>query len=135
MSRGSAGRVEMGTALALALFSVANGARMLLDPQGWFTSTPGVAATGGFNAHFVRDLGIVYVLTGAALLAGARLASARSVLWTVAAGWLSAHAAFHVIPTISGETHGALLPDLLGVVLPGLLASVLAARSCGRNSA
>ncbi len=45
----------------------ANGLVMLGVPAAWYAAVPGVAATGPFNAHFIRDIGIAYLLCGAAL--------------------------------------------------------------------
>lgn len=49
-------------------FSVAfsvNGLFMVLFPETWFNTIPG-AATGPFNAHFVRDVGAAYLVCGLA---------------------------------------------------------------------
>ena len=44
----------------------ANGLSMLLFPETWFNTIPGVTATGPFNAHFVRDVGAAYLVCGLA---------------------------------------------------------------------
>src|SRR5262249_22275916 len=44
-----------------ALASLANSVWMLAAPHSWYTDLPaGVPDTGPFNAHFVRDLGVVF---------------------------------------------------------------------------
>lgn len=91
---------------------------------------PGVSLTGGYNAHFVRDIGIVYLLTGAALFAGWRMPVHRTLLWMAAAAWLMAHALFHLWEVAVGICGPDAIPrDFLGVTLPGLLAAYLAWRS------
>ena len=50
----------------------ANGLWMLAAPLNWFTTVPGVVDSGPFNDHFVRDVGIVYALSGVAFLQLAR---------------------------------------------------------------
>jgi len=45
------------------LITLANGAWMLAAPRAWYLGLPAaVPDTGPFNAHFVRDLGVVYVV-------------------------------------------------------------------------
>ncbi len=46
----------------LAIANIANGLWMLAAPAGWFADLPAaVPDTGPFNAHFVRDLGVVFI--------------------------------------------------------------------------
>ena len=43
--------------------SLLNSAWMLVAPHSWYTDFPaGVPDTGPFNAHFVRDLGVVFAV-------------------------------------------------------------------------
>jgi hypothetical protein len=51
----------------LGIALAANGFVMLGAPAAWYAAVPGVAATGPFNAHFIRDVGVAYALCGAAL--------------------------------------------------------------------
>ena len=51
--------------LALALF--VNGVAMMGAPLSWFGFIPGVAATGPFNEHFVRDIGAAYLAAAVSL--------------------------------------------------------------------
>src|SRR5262245_31986307 len=48
-----------------SLFLFANGLFMLAEPKQWFFLIPGVKFTGGFNQHFVRDIGLVQMFLGA----------------------------------------------------------------------
>lgn len=71
--------------LLIGALYVGNGAFMLAAPESWYWAVPGVAETGGFNPHFIRDIGIVYIVTGAAFVFGALYPSNRKVLWSAAA--------------------------------------------------
>lgn len=53
---------------AFAIFTAATGMFLLGAPQTFFGNVPGVAATGSFNAHFLPDVGLAYIM----LAAGAR---------------------------------------------------------------
>ncbi len=45
------------------IISLVNGTWMLLFPFGWYTDFPAaIPHTGSFNAHFIRDLGLVFTL-------------------------------------------------------------------------
>jgi hypothetical protein len=50
-----------------ALYTL-DGLYMLTAGQRWYLNTAGVAATGPYNAHFVKDVGAAFVATGLALL-------------------------------------------------------------------
>lgn len=116
-----------GVASALGLFCIWNGLTMLFVPARWYWSVPGVPLTGGYNAHFIRDIGIVYALTGAALIGGAVRRARRAMLWGLAAAWLTSHALFHLIEVAAGICGTDAIPrDFLGVTLPGLVALALA---------
>jgi hypothetical protein len=82
--------------VVLGLFSLVNGLLMLAAPQGWYGWTPGVPLTGPMNPHFIRDIGLAFVASGAGLLAGARSGQAMSVLGLSGAAWPALHALFHV---------------------------------------
>jgi uncharacterized protein YjeT (DUF2065 family) len=72
-------------ASVLGLGLAANGLTMLAVPMSWYTMVPGVVDTGPFNLHFVRDIGVAYVVTGAALVWFAKRPTARSAVQTGAA--------------------------------------------------
>ena len=114
-------------AAALGLAAGANGAFMLASPETWYVAVPGVTTTGPFNQHFIRDIGLIFLLLSAALLTGAARPRLRAVLWTGAAVWLSGHALFHfweVAVGICGPS--ALLRDFAAVSLPAILTALLA---------
>lgn len=122
-------------AVALALFCAANGAAMLLAPARWFAAVPGVPLTGGFNAHFIRDIGLVYGMTAAGLILGAVRPGSRLLLWGFAAVWLAAHALLHLVEVAAGLcAPGAIPRDFLGVTLPALAAGALVLSARGRRA-
>ena len=111
---------------ALGLFALGNGLAMLLDPQRWYASVPGVTATGAFNQHFIRDIGLIYALAGAAYLAGALRPLRRTLLWALPTLWLGGHALFHFWEVAAGICGPDAIPrDFVGVTLPALLGAGL----------
>lgn len=114
-------------AIALGLAAEANGVFMLLSPEGWYDAVPGVTTTGPFNQHFIRDIGLIFLLLGSGLLVGVAKPRLRIVLWTAAATWLSGHALFHVWEVLAGICGpSALQRDFVAVSLPALLTWLLA---------
>lgn len=125
-----ADRVCGGLAAAVGLLAGGNGLVMLVAPQTWFWSVDGVSLTGGYNAHFVRDIGMVYLLSGLAMFAGLARPASRPLLWGAAAAWLMSHALFHLWEVAAGICGpDAIVRDFAGVTLPGLVASGLTLRA------
>ena len=71
------GRIDRGDRLAqamvmiAALAALANGTFMLIAPFAWYEWLGTVKATGPANGHFLRDIGIAYLVSGALLSYGA----------------------------------------------------------------
>ena len=63
---------NLGIAALLGVALTANGVFMLVAPADWYVAVPGVTATGPFNHHFLRDIGLIFLLLGGALLVGRR---------------------------------------------------------------
>ena len=125
-----ADRVCAGLAVAVGVLAAGNGLAMLVMPQTWFWSVDGVSSTGGYNAHFVRDIGMVYLLSGLAMFAGLARPASRTLLWGAAAAWLMSHALFHLWEVAAGICGpDAIVRDFAGVTLPGLVAAGLTLRS------
>ncbi|TMP27607.1 hypothetical protein CWB99_14220 [Pseudoalteromonas rubra] len=119
-------QVITSVAVLLGLAALANGVLMLLYPQQWYWSVPGVPDRGFYNQHFIRDIGMLYMLIGGAFSYGAFYVRYRFQLWLFPALWLSSHALFHfweVLVGICGPIF--LLIDFAGVTLPALLAQGL----------
>lgn len=119
-------KVIMGLALALGVAMLGNGVFMIVAPESWYWSVPGVPDRGPFNQHFIRDIGFVYLLGGAAFIYGAIYTHNRVLLWLAPTAWLSAHAIFHVWEVIVGICGPeALIVDFGGVTFPALLGIAL----------
>ncbi len=118
----------IATALVLGTAAIANGVFMLIDPERWYLDVPGVTTTGPFNQHFVRDIGLIFLLLGGAFLVGAARPDLRVPFWGSASVWLSGHALFHfweVAVGICGPS--ALARDFTAVTLPALIGLAITA--------
>ncbi|SFT27569.1 hypothetical protein [Methylobacterium sp. yr668] len=103
-----------------------NGIFMLASPETWYFAVPGVTSTGPFNQHFLRDIGLIFVLIGTGFLYGAARPDSRALLWSMAAIWLSGHALFHFWEVAVGICGPEVLPrDFPAVTLPALIAVAL----------
>lgn len=119
--------VPLVLAALLGLGAAANGLFMLISPANWYFAVPGVTTTGPFNQHFVRDIGLIFVLVAIAMLTGLARPAARVPLWSAAALWLAGHALFHfweVAVGICGPD--GLARDFPAVTLPAILTTALA---------
>jgi len=106
----------------VGIISILNGAAKYFMPGDWFVGVPGVAETGPFNVHFVRDVGAAYVTTGTAVILAAQLRPARLPLLVVASVFSVGHAGRHVIEWVTVEaTHHHWQADATGVVLPAAI--------------
>lgn len=106
----------------VAVVTLANGAFMVLAPEGWWATVPGVGETGAFNAHFVRDVGAAYLGSGIGL-AWFTLRPAQRAAALVALVFLCLHALFHVLEFAGGHGGGG-LAALLGVVAPSAIVAL-----------
>ena len=123
----------------LAVVNVANGLWMLATPGGWFTGVPAaVPDTGPLNPHFVRDVGVVYLVSGVGLAWCARnLDRALPVLVGITAFHVG-HALTHVADILTGrlpashwliDTPGVFAPTILLVMMALVLAKNEGARA------
>jgi hypothetical protein len=119
-------RIVAGIALLLGFIMLVNGTWQLVAPEGWYWAIPGVPDRGPFNQHFVRDIGIVYSLTGIGLIMGAVQPAQRFGYWWAPTLWLVGHALFHVWEVLVGICGPAsLIQDFAGVMLPALITLAL----------
>jgi hypothetical protein len=114
--------------LILGSFHLLTGIWMLAAPMGWYMAVPGVSASGPLNHHFIADIGLVFLASGAGLILGARRGP-RAAVWAVAgATWPALHAFLHIWgwfahgfpatgPLIASEVLGVVGVGALGVVL------------------
>jgi len=118
--------LALNIARLLGLGLVANGIFMLVSPASWYFAVPGVITTGPFNQHFLRDIGLIFLLIGTAFLLGAARPGARSLLWSMATFWLCGHALFHFWEVGVGICGPSALPrDFPAVTLPAIIGIVL----------
>lgn len=121
-------------AWVLGIGLAANGLAMLAAPAGWYVAVPGVAETGPFNPHFVRDIGAAYLVAGLAVIWFAidRLARPAAL---AAAAFLAFHALVHLWDAVAGREHAhQLLVDLPTVFLPPVLAAWIVWSSASRGA-
>ena len=112
---------SLGIAMLLGVAMIANGVFMLVSPEGWYLAVPGVTSTGPFNQHFVRDIGLIFLLLGGAFLVGAALPHVRVLLWAAPSIWLTGHALFHFWEVAVGICSPSVIPrDFPAVTLPAI---------------
>lgn len=119
--------LPLALAAVLGIGAAVNGLFMVISPADWYFAVPGVTTTGPFNQHFLRDIGLIFLLVSIAMLTGVARPAARVPLWSAAALWLVGHAMFHfweVAVGICGT--GALAQDFPAVTLPAILTTALA---------
>ena len=107
---------------------VTTGFVLLVAPRTFYDVTPGVALMGSYSAHFIRDVGLAFIASGAVTLAGAHRSDRLLALAGVA--WPVLHALFHVQVWAHRKFpfDDVAAFDAVAVVLPALLAMVLAWR-------
>lgn len=116
----------LALAALLGVAAVANGTFMLVSPEPWYFAVPGVTTTGPFNQHFVRDIGLIFLLLGGAFLLGAARPELRVALWGAASIWLAGHALFHFWEVAVGIcAPSAIARDFPAVTLPAILSLLL----------
>jgi hypothetical protein len=115
-------------AAVIGLFYLALAVMMLADPHGWYQSTPGVAGTGPYNAHFITDVALAFAASGLLWLAASALGYHRAGLALGASLWPALHAGFHLVEWArEGLPKGnALWAEGLGVVAIAAIALGLA---------
>lgn len=109
------------------LFFLGNAVVMWAAPYQWYQAVPGVAATGGFNDHFIRDVALAFAVSGTALIAGVRAGNREVALF--GAGFPVLHAVFHI--WIWGFHRGCAtdlvaLSNLVGIQVPAWAALIAA---------
>ena len=121
-------------AWVLGVGLAANGLIMLGFPAEWYAQLPGVADTGPFNPHFIRDIGAAYLVAGTVLPWLAVNEAARPAA-LAAAAFLALHAVVHLWDAAAGREHAhqLLLVDFPLIFLPALLAIWIAWPPLGRN--
>lgn len=118
----------------VALFAIANGLFMLTDPLVWYGSIDTVQATGPANRHFIGDIGLAYIVSGAVLAYAAANLALRWGAALIGVAWLAAHGAFHVYEVSTGIcAPDVFWKDVPGVLGPPLLVLIAVAVQLGRQ--
>jgi hypothetical protein len=119
----------------LALALGANALWMLAEPRQWYDTIPGVVLTGGFNQHFVQDIGCAYLASAVGLAWRARLPSAWPAAM-LASLFLLLHGGLHVVDLWQGRcSPDGFLRDAPAVIIPALAALWLAWPAAARAAA
>ena len=109
----------LSVAVLFGLALAANRIFMLVAPENWYFTVPGVTSTGPFNQHFLRDIGLIFLFLGAAFLGGAARPQLRVLLWAGPTLWLFGHAFFHFWEVAVGICSPSVIArDFPAVTLP-----------------
>jgi hypothetical protein len=109
----------------LGVYYGVNGLVMLSAPVFWYQTVPGVTATGPFNGHFVRDVGVAFMASASAF-AVAAMRGRYGIALRSAAVFLAGHAVLH-LPDLAPGGGFAAIRDAIMIVVPGVAALVPAA--------
>jgi hypothetical protein len=115
--------------ILLGIFHVANGLFMLAAPDQWYVTVPGVPATGPFNHHFIVDIGLAFIASGAGLLMASRVGATAATLALAGSVWPALHGLFHLWGWIAEGIPSdpqILVSDAVAVMLASFLGFVLA---------
>jgi hypothetical protein len=113
----------------LGISHLINGLWMLASPESWYGTIPGVQDTGPLNHHFIEDIGMAFVASGAFLTLGASPFTRAPSFAIAGATWPILHSLIHIsgwfmrgIPTESRQ----LSTEVVGVVGISALGGMLA---------
>ena len=101
----------------VALFALFNGGFMLWDPFGWYQAIGTVKFTGPPNQHFIRDIGLAYLASGAVLAFALPNLPTRWLAAAAGSLWLSAHGLLHIWEMATGVC----APDIFWQDAPGVV--------------
>jgi hypothetical protein len=105
-----------------ALFALFNGAFMLWDPYGWYQAVSTVKFTVPPNQHFIRDIGIAFIMSGVMLGYSAWYPSGRWMAALAGSLFLAAHGALHIYEVLTGIcAQDVFWKDAPGVLGPPLM--------------
>ena len=118
---------SLGIAVLLGVAMIANGVFMLVSPADWYVAVPGVTATGPFNQHFLRDIGLIFLLARRRVSGrGGAASTCASLLWAAPSIWLTGHALFHFWEVAVGICSPSVIPrDFPAVTLPAIIGIAL----------
>jgi len=113
-------------AILLSVYFLGTAIYILCLPETFYRLTPGLDVMGPFNMHFIRDVGLTFLVSGGAMLWGG--AKRNRVALICGAAWPFLHALYHcVIWWHRGFPIDQIWAvDLTAVILPGFAAMALA---------
>jgi hypothetical protein len=115
----------------LGVFHLANGLAMLVFPAAWAAAVVHLGAPDHLHFHFITDIGMAFLASGAGLLLGARRGAAGAAFAAAGATWPALHGLFHLKEWIGDglpPTAQGLVSEGAGVILVGALGVFLAWR-------
>ena len=113
-----------------------NALAMIVSPQFWYDTLPGVAERGAFNGHFIRDIGCAFLVVAGSFIA----AEASPQRWwpalAVSTGLVALHALVHLGEAAAGVGPGwaGAAVDMPSVYLPAALSLWLTLIHPGRKA-
>lgn len=110
-------RLAQALIIIAAVIALANGFFMLTDPFGWYQMIDTVRFTGPPNQHFIRDIGLAYIISGAILAFAAKYPQGRWLAALAGSLWLGVHGALHIWEVMTGIC----APDIFWRDAPGVL--------------
>ena len=111
--------------VAAALYG-AIGTLILVAPNVFYQRVPGVVASGPYNAHFLRDVGLVFATLSVAMVVALRDRRAARTATLLSAVWLCGHALLHLVAAVAAHFPASALAEAPGVYGPALVAIALA---------
>jgi hypothetical protein len=113
----------------VGVFHLANGLAMLAFPADWAAAVVHLDVPDHRHFHFIADIGLAFLASGAGLLLGARRGVANAPWAAAGAAWPALHALFHLKEWITDglpATAQGLVSEGVGVILIGALGVLLA---------
>ncbi|WP_189438272.1 hypothetical protein [Pseudovibrio japonicus] len=114
--------------LVIGAYYFANGLFMMAAPENWYQLTPGVSMTGPYNWHFIIDIALIYMISGAASMWGSWNNNLTSIF--VGLSWPVSHAVFHIYVWVERGAPADLiaLANLAGIQLPAWIGLLILAK-------
>jgi hypothetical protein len=109
--------------VVFALIALVNAVWMLASPESWYTGLPAaVPDTGPYNGHFIRDLGVVFlIIAGGFSWCARHVDRSKPVLIAITLFYVG-HAIVHLLDLVSGRLpHSHWGIDTPAVFLPALI--------------
>lgn len=114
--------------LVFCITGLANGVWMLFFPQSWYTDFPAaIPHTGAFNPHFIRDLGVAFIVVALGFgWCATHLDRSRPVHFGLTLFFVG-HALIHLFEITTARLPSShWLTDAPGVFAPAIIMIVLA---------